>query len=57
MGNDERKEYNFSLTIDEVNLALNGLAELPFKVANPIVQKLMQQYQEQLPKPTEAEAE
>lgn len=51
MGNDERKEYNFSLTIDEVNLALNGLAELPFKVANPIVQKLMQQYQEQLPKP------
>lgn len=38
------------ITMDEANLILAGLQELPAKVANPLTQKLQQQAQSQLPK-------
>ena len=36
--------------MDEANLILAALQELPAKVANPLTQKLQQQAQSQLPK-------
>lgn len=38
------------LSMDEANLILAGLQELPAKVANPLTQKLQKQAQSQLPK-------
>jgi hypothetical protein len=38
------------ISMDEANLILAGLQELPAKVANPLTQKLQQQAQSQLPK-------
>lgn len=38
------------LTIDEANLLLAGLQEMPAKVANPLTQKLQQQAKSQLSK-------
>lgn len=48
MGNQEQT-FNFNLTVNELNLILNGLAELPFKAVNTLVQNLMKQYQAQQP--------
>ena len=43
--------FTFSdITMDEANLILAALQELPAKVANPLTQKLQQQAQSQLPK-------
>ena len=39
---------NISLTVNELNYLLQGLAELPFKVAQPIIIKLQTQAQAQL---------
>ena len=41
-------ELKFTLTYSEAN------AILPAKIANPIIQKMQQQAQTQLPKPEEA---
>jgi len=38
------------ISMDEANLILAALQELPAKVANPLTQKLQQQAQSQLPK-------
>ena len=38
------------ITVEEANLILAGLQELPAKVSNPLTNKLVQQAQEQLPK-------
>jgi hypothetical protein len=38
------------LSLEEANLILAGLQELPAKIANPLTQKLQQQAQSQLPK-------
>jgi hypothetical protein len=47
-------ELKFTLTYSEANAILAGLQELPAKIANPIIQKMQQQAQTQLPKPEEA---
>lgn len=52
--------FTFSdLTLEEANMILAGLQELPAKIANPLTQKLQQQAQSQLPKeePTPAPQE
>lgn len=49
----ETKTLNFTLTIEEANLVLAGLQELPAKVANPLTQKLQEQARQQL-QPQEA---
>lgn len=54
MDNQEQK-FTFNLTVNDVNMILNGLAELPFKAVNNIVQELMKQYQAQQPKQAENE--
>jgi len=38
------------ITMDEANLILAGLQELPAKVANPLTQKIQLQAKSQLPK-------
>lgn len=42
--------FEINLTFDELNAILAGLAELPFKVAQPVIQKLVDQYKEQTEK-------
>jgi hypothetical protein len=44
----EAKTLTFEVSIDEANLLLAGLQELPAKVANPLTQKLQEQAKEQL---------
>ena len=39
------------VSINEINVVLAALAELPHRVSDPLIRKLMQQAQEQLPKP------
>ena len=46
-------ELTFKLTFEEANILIAGLQELPAKIANPIIQKMQQQAQTQLPKPEE----
>ena len=38
--------YSFLLTQDEANTILNALAELPFKVSNPLISNMIQQFKE-----------
>lgn len=52
--------FNLTLTLDELNLLITGLGELPFKISNPMVQKIHQQVQSQVkptPEPTETKTE
>jgi hypothetical protein len=42
-------ELTFKLTIEDANLILAGLQELPAKVSNPLTVKIQQQAREQLP--------
>lgn len=46
----------FELTVQQANVILQALSEIPFKVAQPIIQELQQQAAPQLPK-EEAPAE
>lgn len=46
-------KLNFELTMDEANMILAAIQELPAKVANPLTQKLQLQAKSQLPE-TEA---
>lgn len=46
-------ELTFKVSEQEANLILAGLQELPAKVANPMIRKLQEQAQEQLPKKEE----
>ena len=50
------QEIKFTLTIDEANMILNAIQELPAKLANPLTQKLQAQAKEQL-EPAEPVAE
>ena len=50
------QEIKFTLTIDEANMILNAIQELPAKLANPLTQKLQAQAKEQL-EPAEPAAE
>ena len=38
---------NTTLTQDELNLVLNGLAELPFKLSQPLIARLAKEFNEQ----------
>lgn len=38
--------YSFMLTQDEANTILNALAELPFKVSNPLISNMINQFKE-----------
>ena len=46
---------NFEVTVEEANLIVQALAEMPFKLSAALIQKLQQQGKAQLdqPKPTE----
>ena len=43
----EIKEYSWNLSVEEINYIISGLQELPAKVANPIIQKIHIQANEQ----------
>jgi len=45
----EEIKLNFELTMDEANMILAAIQELPAKVANPLTQKLQLQGKAQLP--------
>ncbi len=40
-------EFDFKLTAEQLNLVLNGLAELPFKISQPLIAKLAKDYEDQ----------
>ena len=46
------KKFIFELTQEEINNILGGLAELPFKVSQPLINKLVEEYRKQA-EPTE----
>jgi len=43
-------ELNFTISVEEANLILNALGELPAKVSMAVIQKLQAQAQPQLKK-------
>jgi hypothetical protein len=47
----------FELTVEETNMILAGLQELPAKICNPLTEKLRQQAQPQLETSTPVEVE
>ncbi len=44
----QQPEVSFRVTVQELNIVMASLQELPHRVADPILRKLMQQAQEQL---------
>ena len=42
------EELKISLTIDEINIVLTGLSELPHKMVNSVISKIISQSQLQL---------
>jgi hypothetical protein len=48
MAEETKQEFNLKLTLDELNVVFGILTEGPFKVVNPIIQKIQQQYNEQV---------
>jgi hypothetical protein len=44
--NTTPQTYSFLLTQEEANTILNALAELPFKVSNPLINNMIKQFQE-----------
>lgn len=49
--NEAVSELNFSITLDEANVVLGALSELPAKISMALIQKLQMQAAPQLPKP------
>ncbi len=47
----QERRLNLSLTEPEINVILQGLAELPMKTAQPVYSTIMQQAQAQLQPP------
>lgn len=47
--------YTFTVTGEEANIIAAALAEMPFKVASPLIQKLQMQAQQQVANSTEAD--
>ena len=50
-------ELNFKFTVEETNVILASLQELPAKLCNPLSQKIQMQAQPQLPQPEQPEGE
>ena len=46
--NQQVPTVNVQLNVNELNIILGGLQELPHRVADPILRKLMQEAQAQL---------
>jgi len=44
----QQPEVSLRVTVQELNVVMASLQELPHRVADPILRKLMQQAQEQL---------
>ena len=42
------KEITLTLTLDEVNLLLTSMAEMPFRISNGLIGKVQHQANEQL---------
>lgn len=47
----QNEKLNFTLTVEEANLVLNALAELPAKVSMNLISKLSAQAQQQIQQP------
>ena len=45
----ETKTFNLSLTVDQINVIMAGLGELPFKSSNELIQTIVKQFNEQQP--------
>jgi hypothetical protein len=50
-------ELTFKFTVEETNILLVALQELPAKVCNPMSQKIQMQAQPQLPQPEQPQGE
>lgn len=48
MDANQQPEVSLRVTVQELNIVMASLQELPHRVADPILRKLMQQAQEQL---------
>ena len=48
MATETSPEFNLTLTLDELNTVFGILVEGPFKIVNPIIQKIQTQYNEQV---------
>ena len=45
----ETKNFNLSLTVDQLNVIMAALGELPFKTSNELIQIIVKQFNEQQP--------
>lgn len=50
-------ELTFKFTVEETNIILAALQELPAKLCNPMSQKIQMQAQPQLPQPEQPQGE
>jgi hypothetical protein len=46
--NQQQPEVSLRVTVQELNVVMASLQEIPHRIADPILRKLMQQAQEQL---------
>lgn len=46
------KTFNLSLTVDQLNVIMAALGELPFKTSNELIQEIVKQFNEQRPTET-----
>ena len=47
--NMTNKNFNLSLTVDQLNVIMAALGELSFKVSNDLIQAIVKQFNEQQP--------
>jgi hypothetical protein len=48
MNENQNPTFNFALTLEEANVILAALQELPAKICNPLSEKIKNQAQEQI---------
>jgi hypothetical protein len=48
MNENQNPTFNFALTLEEANIMLAALQELPAKICNPLSEKIKNQAQEQI---------
>ena len=46
MDQTEPKQYSMSFTQDELNMIIAALSELPFKVSQPLISKMIKDFAE-----------
>ena len=49
LNNMQTKNFNLSLTVDQLNVIMAALGELPFKTSNELIQIIVKQFNEQQP--------